>query len=197
MTVRLRLLGYFLLIASLILGYSFGRVDDSGLELATLGVALLGVVGSVGIIRRWEGLGTGVFCTGIICAGFGVLHQLPLWTMLSAVLLSLAFWDLEAFTLRLRHVEPHLATRRLEKAHLLRLSTALGLGLILGLAGQFLRVKLSLEWAIGLGILLIVLIRLGISTLRREEVSSKVLNLDASPENPLPDLYNNDDRQAG
>jgi hypothetical protein len=94
---------------------------------------------------------------------------LPALPLLVAVLASLAYWDLDGFNQRLSRVDPSDATRSLEKSHLRRLIIALSLGLVVSLVALYVRIDLSMAWAILLSLLIVISLRLGIRALQGKQ----------------------------
>ena len=113
--------------------------------------------------------GPALFLGIVAAAGLGAAIALPVLPMLAAVLAGLAYWDLDGFQERLERVPASEDTRLLEKLHLQRLAWVLGLGLALSLPGLLLDIQLNLGWAILLGLLIVVGIRLGIGFLRQNQ----------------------------
>ena len=100
----------------------------------------------------------------VLAAGLGMFTGAARPAMLAGVVAGLAWWDLADFTQRLeRFGRPDDPEREsLISAHLRRLALALGLGLLLGMAALAASIDLSLEWAMVLGVLAVLLIRVSI-----------------------------------
>jgi hypothetical protein len=111
-------------------------------------------------------LGSVMFIFVVIAAALGILAEMPSLAMLVAILAALAAWDLNAFQARLALAPKDEKTLALEKAHLLRLGWVLGAGLFLSLAGLLVQIRLSLLWAMLLGVVVVFGIRLGLDALR-------------------------------
>jgi hypothetical protein len=104
-----------------------------------------------------------------MAAAFGMVGGLPALPLLVAVLASLAYWDLDGFNQRLSRVSSTDATRSLEKSHLRRLIIALSLGLLVSLMALSIRIDLSMAWAILLGLVIVISLRLGIGALQHHK----------------------------
>lgn len=160
MTARLRILSVVSGFAFLCLGFGLGG------EWLWAGIILM--VGAAGVVYMnwrkheigWAGLGF-----FLAAAAWGVYLSLPFWLMLLAALAGLAFWDLDSFHARLHLVTPNPETIQLEKAHLRRLLLALTMGGLLTLGFSFFQIRLSLGWAILIGLAVVLLIREGIRSL--------------------------------
>ena len=98
-----------------------------------------------------------------------MIIELPSMLLLVAVLASLAYWDLEGFHQRLSRVDSTDATHRLEKSHIRRLFIVLGLGLVVSLVALSIRIDLSMVWAILLGLVIVISLRLGIGALQHQK----------------------------
>jgi hypothetical protein len=160
MTARLRILSVVIGFASLCLGFGLGG------EWLWAGIFLVTGIGGV-IFLTWRKcefgwVGLGIF---LAAAAWGVYLSLPFWLMLLAALAGLAFWDLDALYARLRQVTPGPETIQLEKAHHRRLLLALLIGGLLTLVFSFFQIRLSLGWAIVIGLAVVLLIREGIRSL--------------------------------
>jgi hypothetical protein len=110
---------------------------------------------------KWQ-TGWVAFFIFVAVAATGTYLGFPLWLMLPVVLFALVFWDLDAFLYRLSWFEPNERIQQMEKAHYIRLVMALVAGTVISLPGLFLRLDLSLGWAILLGLVIFLGIRLGI-----------------------------------
>lgn len=159
-TVLFRKLSFFLacffLGLALLLGAQWlGAICALGLGIA--GWFLLDKI-------RWHA-GQAGFILLVAAAAGGIWIGLPLWLMLLVVLFTLAFWDLDAFHYRIAGLKPDDRIKKLEKAHRDRLFLALITGGVISLAGVFIRLNLSLGWAIILGLVIVLGIRFGIRAL--------------------------------
>lgn len=110
---------------------------------------------------RWQA-GQAGFIILVGAAAAGIFLGLPLWLMLPAVVFALGFWDLDAFLYRIARFQSDERIERLRKAHHYRLAVTLLAGVVISLPGLFLRLDLSLGWAILLGLVIFLGIRLGI-----------------------------------
>jgi hypothetical protein len=125
------------------------------------------ILGLVGWLARYPAFyfapaGNILFAILVTASALGVIAGLSVPLMLAAVTFALGFWDLHALETRLRQAVSSPATATLEKAHLQRLLPILALGFLLALIPLSIQFELSLEWAMALGLLLVVGLRLGI-----------------------------------
>lgn len=164
MTRRLRLISFGVCYAALALGFGLGG------QLAW--AVLWAVGGAAGLVLLYKSkleLGQAGFLLGVGGAAWGIWQGLPAWALVLALGAALAFWDLDAFLERLRAVgavespEAAAALRALERAHMRQLAWALGIGMALCAAGFWVKLELSLGWAIFLGVVVIAAIRLGVA----------------------------------
>jgi hypothetical protein len=72
--------------------------------------------------------------------------------LLLVCVVSLSYWDLDAFDRRLKLQKPAELTREMEKSHIYRLLGSLGVGYLIGLVSLSIHIRLSIGWAILLGI---------------------------------------------
>jgi hypothetical protein len=157
---RLHLVSFALACLALAAGY--GLSGSTGWAVVLIGFGLAGW----GIIK-WLKLAAGniFFILMIVAAGLGPGNGANPFLMLISILAALAFWDLDAFLQRLALVEPSPITHELEHKHLRRLLVVLGAGLLLGGVGLVIKIELNLGWAVILGIVILIGIRLGIQSL--------------------------------
>lgn len=111
---------------------------------------------------------------GLVFVGFVMLStasllqgHVPL-AGLVATAAALVVWDLHAFRQRLASVGHIEAAPRLMRAHVQRLFTVVGLGLVLGTAALLVRMSLDIGLIVLLGLLLIVGLSQTISFLRKK-----------------------------
>jgi hypothetical protein len=151
----------FLVLAVIALSLGFLLAGHWGWAL------LFCILGLVGWLARYPAFyfapaGNLLFAVFLTAAALGVIAGLPVPLMLAAVTFNLGFWDLHAFENRLRQAVSSPATAALEKAHLQRLLPVLALGFLLGVIPLSIQFELSLEWAMALGLLVVLGLRLGI-----------------------------------
>lgn len=164
MSARLCVASLVLAACALVIAYGIGNLWGWAILIAGLGI--LGGFGPRSLRVRFNRLWLLGF---VIAAAIGMLSGLPALPLLVAVLASLAYWDLEGFNQRLSRVDPSDATRSLEKSHLRRLILALSLGLVVSLMALLIRIDLSMVWAILLGLVIVISLRLGIGALQRQK----------------------------
>jgi predicted membrane-bound spermidine synthase len=134
------------------------------------GVGILGAIGSKSLGNQFSKFWLILF---VAAAAIGVIVGLSVFPLLIAVLASLAYWDLDGFQQRLSRVDSSDWTHNLEKSHIRRLLIALGLGLAASLIGLLIRTDLSMIWAILLGLVIVVSLRMGIRALQYPEKSTR------------------------
>ena len=131
-------------------------------------LAGLGIVGGIGSRRMRTSFSVWWLLLFITAAAYGMIIGLPVLPLVVAVLASLGYWDLDAFDQRLSKVDPSDARRSLEKSHIRRLILALSLGLAVSLVVASIRIDLDLIWAILLGLVIVISLRLGIAALQHQ-----------------------------
>ncbi len=160
MTARLRVLSFGLACVFLCMGFGLqAEWAWSG------GFLLLGIAGCFLLLKYKWPVGLAGFTIILIAAVAGIFLNISLWSALLAVVAGLGFWDLDAFNERLTRVPASEETLSLEKVHHKRLLLALGIGGGLVLFSLLIDFRLSLGWAILLGLAVILLVRLGIRSL--------------------------------
>ncbi|MBN2149010.1 MAG: hypothetical protein JW726_16615 [Anaerolineales bacterium] len=149
---RLRLIGLLLAAGALALGYGLGE--------AWIGTALFGLLGVSGWLglRKVSNLGSLLYLILMAGSVYGMFLGLSRLVMLIALVAALAFWDLDAFYVRLKWVNGNTHSQPLVRGHLRRLGWVLGLGFVLGLVGISFEINLTTEWGIVLGIITVVVI---------------------------------------
>lgn len=152
---RLRLASLAVATISLVLGFAVAELWQGAILLFILGVGAI-------LALHWypTRLGTPVFLLMGVGAAAGAFAKAQPVAMLIGFVALLSFWDLDAFYVRLLAFASDEALPRLKKKHLQRLGSVLGLGLAAGLAGLGIRIQFSLEWAIFLGAVVVVCLRL-------------------------------------
>jgi hypothetical protein len=140
-----------------------------GLWLWVLGYVILALAGWLLLWRTRMVLGIWMFVIFQVSAVAGLLNGLSYWAMLVVMITGLAFWDLDAFYWRLSRVKASDETWLVEKAHGKRLLIALAAGALLGAGGLLFELKLSLGWAILLGLVIFIGFRYGISALHAND----------------------------
>ncbi|GEM_PF-1836742 len=152
---RLRLVSLALATTSLVLGYAMAELWEGAVLVFILGM------GAMLALRRYSlQLGTPVFLLMGLGAAAGAFARAQHVAMLIGFVAVLAYWDLDAFYVRLLPFALDEALPRLKKKHLRRLGVVLGLGLAAGLLGLGVTIEFSLEWALLLGALIVVFLRL-------------------------------------
>jgi glucose dehydrogenase len=164
MTQRLRFWSFILACAGMVTGCAVG-----GRWLWTLAFFVLALAGALLLWKTQAGLGLLMFVVFQVSAVAGVLNGLSYWAMLATMVAGLAFWDLDAFYWRLSQVKACDETRLVERAHRKRLMIALSAGALLGVGGLLFELKLSLGWAILLGLVIFIGFRYGISALHAND----------------------------
>lgn len=171
MTGRLRLTSFLLACAGLAIGCAV-----AGFWLWVLACAVLALAGWLLLRQTQTVLGSPVFLVFLVSAAVGLINGLSFWAMLATLIAGLAFWDLDAFYWRLSRVQASDETRLVEKAHGKRLALALAAGGVLSAASLLVELmlssfeqKLSLGWAILLGLLIFISIRYGINALQSND----------------------------
>ena len=91
-----------------------------------------------------------------ICCGIGLLVGLSPLLLIASVTAALAAWDLAALNGRARGASDPQAARRVERAHLRRLSATAGVGAALAAAAVLVRVRLGFGVLLALGIVLAI-----------------------------------------
>jgi hypothetical protein len=137
--------------------------------LWVLGYVILALAGWLLLWRTRTVLGLWMFVVFQVSAVAGLLNGLSYWAMLVVMVAGLAFWDLDAFYWRLSRVKACDETRLVEKAHGKRLLITLAAGALLGAGGLLFELKLSLGWAILLGLVIFIGIRYGIAALHAND----------------------------
>ena len=111
---------------------------------------ILGSLWFAGLFRGWPGVTEIGLFLFVALTVVGILLYGPLFLHLFAVACALAAWDLDRYARRpARRAVPE--EHHVERAHLVRLLTALGVGMALGLLSWLVRVSLSFLWALALG----------------------------------------------
>ncbi len=164
MSARLGTSSLVLAACALVIAYGAGNLWGWAILIAGLGI--LGGFGPRSLRIRFSRLWFVLFVMG---AAFGMISGLPAVPLLVAVLASIAYWDLDGFNQRLSRVEASEATRSLERSHLRRLISALSLGLVGSLMALLMRIDLSMAWAILLGLVIVISLRLGIGALQQQK----------------------------
>lgn len=167
MIVRLRTFSLLLAASALVIAYGIGELWVWAILIAGLGI--LGGFGPRSLRTRFGNVWLLIF---LIAAANGMMLRLPSALLVIAVVASLAYWDLDGFNQRLSSVEPSDMTRSLEKSHLRRLAFALSLGLAVSLVTLPIQIELGMVWAILLGLVIVISLRLGISALQRPKKPS-------------------------
>jgi len=174
---RLRLGSLLLACAGMAIGCAV-----AGLWLWVLAYAVMGLAGWLLLRQTQTVLGSLMFLVFLVSAAAGLINGLSFWAMLATVIAGLAFWDLDAVYWRLSRVQASDETRLVERAHGKRLALALAAGGLLSAASLLVELmlssfehKLSLGWAILLGMLIFISIRYGINALQvnQEEPDGK------------------------
>lgn len=158
LTAYLRYVSLILAFSALVIGCAL-----AGYGSWALLTALLGSLGTLSLDKWLRNQGTMLYLGLAGATGFGMMIGLKPLAMLIALVAALSFWDLDAFHQRLCQVETGDLTQALEKAHLKRLLSVLGIGFALALAGILGHVHLGMGWAILLGLGAILSIQLGLN----------------------------------
>lgn len=161
-----RLCTFSLILAAEALAIAYGIGNLWGWAILMAGLGMLGGFGPASLRLRF---GNAWLLFLVIAAANGMMIGLPPLLLVMAVGASLAYWDLDGFNQRLGRVDPSDATRSLEKSHLRRLALALSLGLVVSLAALSIRIDLNLAWAILLGLVIMISLRLGIRALQAQK----------------------------
>lgn len=103
--------------------------------------------------QRWRWFASLGFLACVAAAGYGLWIGAPSGWMLAGALGALIAWDLSDFLRRLTSAAPEDEVSGLARRHLIRLAIVTATGLALSLAGMFLRLQFSFEWAAFLAIL--------------------------------------------
>ena len=93
-----------------------------------------------------------LFIVVISGAAFGIMVGGSPPLLLFVCVASLSYWDLDALDRRLKPQKSTELTREMEKSHIYRLLGSLGVGYLIGLVSLSIHIKLSIGWAIVLGI---------------------------------------------
>ena len=164
MSARLCTSSLVLAACALVIAYGAGNLWGWAVLIAVLGI--LGGIGPRSLRIKFGGVWLIVF---VIAAANGMINELPALPLVVAAVASLAYWDLDGFNQRLGRVEPSEATRSLEQSHLRRLISALSLGLVVSLMALSIRIDFSMAWAILLGLVIVISLRLGIGALQHQK----------------------------
>lgn len=138
-------------------------LDAAGLEAAGsgpqgrwLGTAVVGLLAVLWLLGYWRGLAW-VAAVGLVgftaAAAMGLLMGLAAGWMVSGLLAALCAWDLHRFALRLRGVERVETRGDLERRHLQRLLTVVGLGLLAAFLALRIEIRLTFLMALLLGLM--------------------------------------------
>ena len=151
-----------LFLASALLAANFGM---AGLWIGVIVSLVYGLLAWFMVSRQVSDTGFVWFSGYLLMAALGINLGLFLPMMVGVVVSALAFWDTDSFLRRLNRVHSTQWKAPLENSHLLRLIITLSLGLLLSLAGFIIQTDLSLGWAMLIGLVIIISLRLGIGVI--------------------------------
>lgn len=134
-------------------------------------VAALGLWWWVGDRRGWSQANHTGF-VGLVCAAaLGLWLALPPLGMLVGMLLTLAAWDLQHFSMRLRTVQRVDAAKRLIRSHLQYLLLVLLCGAVTGVVALGITVHLTFGWRLLTGVTALFGMAYAIMVMRRTNES--------------------------
>lgn len=155
--LRLRMISLAVATICLVIGFAVSELWEGAVLFLLVGV------GGILALRRYASqLGTPLFLLMGVGAVAGAFSDALPGLMLVGFMAALAFWDLDAFYTRMRGFESGEAMPRLKKKYLRRLGVVLALGLAAGLAGLSIRINFTIGWAVLLGAIVVVCLRLAL-----------------------------------
>ncbi len=139
-----------------------------GLWFLALPILVLGVMWLAGQRRGWPWIASLGLALSAVAAAGGLLLGLGVGAMLVGLVAALAAWDLHHFSRTLESVPRVEGARNLERRHLLRLLSALGLGALLSAVALGVDVSLSFGIVLLLGLVAILGLSQAVGYLRSE-----------------------------
>lgn len=134
-------------------GWSLRSLTSEGAIIwlsVSLGLAFLWLAAR---LPKWAALSSAGLIACLVVAALGVFLGAPPLAMLVASVFGLAAWDLAQFNRRFEGIGRVEAAAEIEGRHLKRLLVVGGVGLALGAAALFVRVRLSFAVILLLGLL--------------------------------------------
>jgi hypothetical protein len=153
-----------ILLATSMLALSFGAWGSWAIAA---GLAVAGLMWLLRPPLGRAGFPSSGFLIFAVFAGYGAWVGLPAVGMLAALVLALAAWDLDRLAARLRSADFTHREATLVRSHLLWLSGACGLGLLVGGAATAVRLELGFWWTLLLALLAAGGLRQALISLRR------------------------------
>jgi hypothetical protein len=154
--------GISLFLASALLAINFGM---AGLWFGAAASLVYGLLVWFMVSRQASDTGHIWLIGYLLFAALGINLGLSIPLMLGAVVFALAFWDTDFFLRKLNRVRSAQWKAPLENAHLLRLAITLSTGLVISLVGLIFQTDLGLGWAMLIGLVIFISLRLGIGVI--------------------------------
>jgi hypothetical protein len=145
-------------------GYWLGGLWPWGLALLALGA-----LWRFDQVRGWGRLAAPGLMIFVMAAAVGLLYEVPSGLMLLATVASLAAWDLDRFSQRLKSKPVDAGTAHLERLHLKRLLIVCLLGLLLAGSALLIRFRLSFGLAVLIALLVVISLTRVTGSLRKSQ----------------------------
>ena len=143
MTRVLRFVCLVLSIGLLAAGYFI-----NGLVWPVVGIFILGILWSVGLVLRWDWVSLLGLFGAFGVAVFGLILDLSDVFLISGALFAFLTWDLDGFYFRLLKASPEDHISSLEKNHLVRLALPVMGGVFLSAFALTVHLRASFEWLV-------------------------------------------------
>jgi hypothetical protein len=152
-----------LLIACSALVLTFWISQDYVLSMTFLIVFVINLIAD----KKYSSFLSSILFIVVICgAAFGITIGGAPSLLLLVCVASIFYWDLDALDKRLKPQKYTELTRAMERSHIYRLLGSLGIGYLIGLVSLSIDIRLSLGWAILLGVVVFAGIFLIIRSMR-------------------------------